>query len=118
MVINHDHSRRAAVLVDGETIVAIGSTLDAPAGAEVIDAGGCYVMPGGIDPHTPLEMPFMGTVTPDDFEGGTKAALAGGPTMGVDFCLPDPGPSMPAAHPDWSPKTSEAPMHIRHHTVV
>ena len=93
-VINHDHSRRADVLVDDDKIVAIGASLAPPAGAEVIDAGGCYVMPGGIDPHTHLEMPFMGTVTADDFEWGTKAALAGGTTMVVDFCLPDPGQSM------------------------
>jgi dihydropyrimidinase len=63
-VVNHDHSRRADVLIDGETIVAIGSALDAPAGTEIIDAGGACVMPGGIDPHTHLEMPFMGTVPP------------------------------------------------------
>jgi imidazolonepropionase-like amidohydrolase len=75
-VVNHDHSHRADVLIDGEIIVAIGSALNAPAGAEVVDAGGCFVMPGGIDPHTHLEMPFMGTVTADDFEWGTKAALA------------------------------------------
>ena len=62
-VINHDHSKRADVLVDGETIAAVGASIDPPSGAEVIDAGGCYVMPGGIDPHTHLEMPFMGTVT-------------------------------------------------------
>src|ERR1700736_2795202 len=88
-VVNHDHSRRADIVVDGETIVAVGAAVDAPAGAEIIDAGGCYVMPGGIDPHTHLEMPFMGTVTADDFEWGTKAALAGGTTMVVDFCLHD-----------------------------
>jgi len=46
-VVNHDHSRRADVLVDGETIVAVGSPLDVAAGVQVIDAGGCYVMPGG-----------------------------------------------------------------------
>ena len=69
-VVNHDHSRRADVLIDGETIVAVGTSLDAPTGAEIIDAGGAYVMPGGIDPHTHLEMPFMGTVTADDFESG------------------------------------------------
>ena len=51
-VVNHDHSHPADVLVDGETIAAIGPKLNAPTGAEVIDAGGCYVMPGGIDPHT------------------------------------------------------------------
>lgn len=61
--VNHDHSRRADVLVDGETIVAVGSPLDVAAGVQVIDAGGCYVMPGGIDPHTHLELAFMGSVS-------------------------------------------------------
>src|SRR4030088_293925 len=98
-VVNHDHSRRADVLVDGETIVAIGSAIDAPAGADVIDAGGCFVMPGGIDPHTHLELAFMGSVSSDDFEWGTKAALAG-TTMVVDFCILDPGQSMLAAYQD------------------
>jgi dihydropyrimidinase len=51
----------------------------------VLDATGCYVMPGGIDPHVHLEMPFMGTYSSDDFESGTRAALAGGTTMVVDF---------------------------------
>src|SRR5260370_20703042 len=80
-VVNHDHSRRADVLVDGDTIVAIGSPLDAPAGAEVIDAGGCCVIPGGIDPHTHLELAFMATVSAGDFAAGTKAALARGTTL-------------------------------------
>src|SRR5882724_11570488 len=84
-VVNHDHSRRADVLVDGGIIAAIGTSIDAPSGVEIIDAGGCYVMPGGIDPHTHLELPFMGSVSADDFEWGTKAALAGGTTMVVDF---------------------------------
>ena len=55
-VVNHDHSWRADMLVDGGKIVGFGPSLTAPAGAEVIDAGGCYVMPGGIDPHTHLEL--------------------------------------------------------------
>jgi dihydropyrimidinase len=117
-VINHDHSRRADVLVDDETVVAIGPSIAAPAGAEVIDAGGCYVMPGGIDPHTHLEMPFMGTVTADDFEWGTKGALAGGTTMVVDFCLPDPGQSMLAAYQDWRRKSERAASDYGFHMAV
>ena len=100
-VVNHDHSRRADVLVVDDKIVGVDPALDAPAGAQVIDAGGCYVMPGGIDPHTHLEFSFMGTVTLDDFEWGTKAALSGGTTMVVDFCIPAPGQSMLAAYQDW-----------------
>ncbi len=106
-VVNHDHSRLADVLIDGETIVALGPAIDAPSGAAIIDAGGCYVMPGGIDPHTHLELKFMGTVSSDDFEWGTKAALAGGTTMIVDFCIPDPGQSMLAAYQDWRRKSEK-----------
>lgn len=62
-----------------------------PEGAQnvkVINATGAYVMPGGIDPHTHLDMPFMGTTTCDDFYSGQAAALAGGTTMHIDFALP------------------------------
>ena len=117
-VVNHDHSSRADLLVDGETIVAIGAAIDAPAGAEIIDAGGCYVMPGGIDPHTHLELGFMGSVSADDFEWGTKAALAGGTTMVVDFCIPDPGQSMLAAYQDWRRKSEKAASDYGFHMAV
>ena len=117
-VINHDHSRRADVLVVDDKIAAIGTALEPPAGAEVVDAGGGFVMPGGIDPHTHLEMPFMGTVTADDFEWGTKAALAGGTTMVVDFCLPDPGQSMLAAYQDWRRKSEKAAADYGFHMAV
>src|ERR1700721_4392443 len=116
--VNHDHSRRGDVLVDGETIAAVGTALDVPTGAQAIDAGGCYVMPGGIDPHTHLEMPFMGTVTADDFESGTKPALTGGTTMVVDFCLPDPGQSMLAAYQDWRRKSEKAASDYGFHMAV
>ena len=59
-VVNHDLSERADVLIQDGKIVAVGDKL---MGDTIIDAGGCYVMPGGIDPHTHLEMPFMGTTT-------------------------------------------------------
>jgi dihydropyrimidinase len=117
-VVNHDHSRRADVLVDDGTIVAVGAKLAAPADAEVIDAGGCYVMPGGIDPHTHLELPFMGSVSADDFEWGTKAALSGGTTMVVDFCIPDPGQSMLAAYQDWRHRSEKAASDYGFHMAV
>src|SRR5258707_29213 len=112
------HYRRADVLIEGETIVAVGSAIDAPSGATVVDAGGCYVMPGGIDPHTHLELAFMGSVSSDDFEWGTKAALAGGTTMIVDFCIPDPGQSMLAAYQDWRRKSEKAASDYGFHMAV
>jgi dihydropyrimidinase len=117
-VVNHDHSRHADVLTKDGAIVAIGANLEASAGAEVIDAGGCYVMPGGIDPHTHLEFMFMGTVTADDFEWGTKAALSGGTTMVVDFCIPNPGQSMLAAYQDWRRKAEGAACDYGFHMAV
>lgn len=85
-VITADRTFRADILIEDGKIAAIGDGLE---GDEVIDASGCYVMPGGIDPHTHLQMPFMGTYSSDDFDTGTAAALAGGTTMVVDFVLPD-----------------------------
>ena len=90
-VVTADLSYKADVLIEGGVITEIGANLTAD---EVLDATGCYVMPGGIDPHTHLEMPFMGTYSSDDFESGTRAALAGGTTMVVDFALPNPGESL------------------------
>ncbi|MBT9292471.1 dihydropyrimidinase [Prosthecodimorpha staleyi] len=107
-VVNHDHTRRADVLIEDGTIVAVGAKLEAPVGAEVIDAGGAFVLPGGIDPHTHLDMPFMGTYSADDFESGTTAAVAGGTTMVVDFCLPGPGQSLLAAYQEWRHKGEKA----------
>ncbi len=105
-VVNHDYEQRADVLVNEGVIAAIGPDLDLeiPMDTEVIDAGGCYVMPGGIDPHTHLEMPFMGTTTAESFETGTTAALVGGTTLVVDMCLPAPGQSLLAAYQDWRRK--------------
>ena len=117
-VVNHDHSKRADVLIEGEQIVAIGTDTSPPPGVTVIDAGGCYVMPGGIDPHTHLEMPFMGTTSADDFESGTLAALSGGTTMVVDFCLPGPDQSMLAAYQDWRRKSEKAAGDYGFHMAV
>jgi dihydropyrimidinase len=117
-VVNHDSSRRADILVRDGVIAAIGANLEAPASAETIDAGGCLVMPGGIDPHTHLEFAFMGTVSADDFEWGTKAALSGGTTMVVDFCIPNPGQSLLAAYQDWRRKAEGAASDYGFHMAV
>jgi dihydropyrimidinase len=100
-VINAEGSVRADVLTEGGLIRAVGADLQAPAGAQVIDAGGALVMPGGIDPHTHMELPFMGTVTKDDFYSGTSAAVSGGTTMIIDFVIPNPKQALMAAFKDW-----------------
>jgi len=84
----------------------------------VLDAAGCYVMPGGIDPHVHLEMPFMGTYSADDFESGTRAGLAGGTTMVVDFCLPAPDQSLLDALQMWHNKTSRANADYSFHMAI
>lgn len=75
--------------------------------AEIIDAKGCYVFPGGIDPHTHLEMPFGGTVTKDDFETGTIAAAFGGTTTVIDFCLTNKGETLQSAIETWHAKSNQ-----------
>jgi len=117
-VVNADISERADVLVDGETIVTVGPDLEVPSGTEVIDAAGAYVMPGGIDPHTHMEFSFMGTVSADDFEWGTKAALSGGTTMIVDFCIPGQGQTMVEAYRDWRAKSEKAAGDYSYHLAV
>ncbi|MFQ5609976.1 MAG: amidohydrolase family protein, partial [Woeseiaceae bacterium] len=100
-VVNADRSLRADVLCDGNRISAVGENLDAPSGAQVVDAGGQYVMPGGIDPHTHMQLPFMGTVASEDFESGTAAGLAGGTTMIIDFVIPNPQQDIMEAYHQW-----------------
>ncbi|KQZ14083.1 dihydropyrimidinase [Mesorhizobium sp. Root554] len=114
-IVTADRSYKADVKIDGGRIVEIGQNLS---GDESFDASGCYVMPGGIDPHTHLEMPFMGTYSADDFESGTRAALAGGTTMVVDFCLPAPRQSLLEALQMWDNKTSKAACDYSFHMAV
>jgi len=100
-VVNAEQSVRADVICDGGLITAVGTDLDAPSGATVIDADGQYVMPGGIDPHTHMQLPFMGTVASEDFETGTSAGLAGGTTMIIDFVIPGPQQNLMEAYKQW-----------------
>jgi dihydropyrimidinase len=100
-VINAEQTLRADVLCDGGIITAVGESLDTPANATIVDAGGQYVMPGGIDPHTHMQLPFMGTVASEDFESGTAAGLAGGTTMIIDFVIPAPQQNIIEAYKEW-----------------
>ena len=96
LVVNADGSQRADVLVDGEVIVALGAGLGTSPLAQgvdrTIDARGRYVIPGGIDVHTHMELPFGGTFAKDTFESGTRAAAFGGTTIDRGLRRPEQGP--------------------------
>jgi len=114
-VVTADLTYVSDVKIEDGKIVAIGSGLS---GDKVLDATGCFVMPGGIDPHTHLEMPFMGTYSSDDFESGTRAALSGGTTMVVDFALPSPGQSLLEAMQMWDNKSGRANCDYSFHMAI
>ncbi len=117
-VVTAEGERRADVLVVGETIAQVAPDLDAPAGARVIDAGGAYVMPGGIDPHTHMELPFMGTVASEDFFTGTSAAAAGGTTMIIDFVIPNPQQRIMDAYEQWRGWAEKAASDYSFHVAI
>jgi dihydropyrimidinase len=94
---------RGDVLVEGEKIFTIGTSL-AVAADRTIDATGKYVLPGGIDVHTHLDMPFGGTKSADDFESGTRAAAYGGTTTIVDFAIQYKGQTLHHAWETWMKK--------------
>jgi dihydropyrimidinase len=95
------------IFVEDGKVSLIGGSLDVEAD-KVIDAAGKYVIPGAIDPHTHMEMPFGGTVSCDDFTSGTTSAAFGGTTTIVDFCLQQPGQSLPDALATWHEKIERA----------
>jgi dihydropyrimidinase len=109
---------RADVLCEDGVITAVGEGLDAPAGATVVDAGGQYVMPGGIDPHTHMQLPFMGTVTSEDFYTGTAAGLAGGTTMIIDFAIPNPQQNILEAYNQWRDWAEKAVADYSFHVAI
>lgn len=93
------------VYIQGEKIVAIGQNLPHKA-EQVIDAKNKLVLPGGIDPHVHLDMPFMGTYSSDNYETGTRAALFGGTTMVIDFILQTQGKSLQHALDQWKGRSN------------
>ncbi|HLF31447.1 MAG TPA: dihydropyrimidinase [Xanthomonadales bacterium] len=94
---------QADVLVQDEQVAVIGKKLDARAD-RTLDAADCYLFPGGIDAHTHMELPFMGTFSSDSFESGTVAGLHGGTTTIVDFAIQTQGDSLEAAIMQWHDK--------------
>lgn len=105
-IVTASETYRADILIKNGKIDTIGSALKDD-GAEEIDAKGCYVFPGGVDPHTHLEMPFGGTVSKDDFETGTIAAAFGGTTSIIDFCLTEKGKPLSDAVKTWHAKSKD-----------
>ncbi len=105
-IVTADGSYAADVLVDGETIALIGKDLAATGvtADETIDATDRYVIPGGIDPHTHMELPFGGTFAKDTFETGSKAAAFGGTTTIVDFAVQSKGSALHAGLDTWMAK--------------
>ncbi len=119
-VVNADRQEKADVLCVDGAIAAVGPDVAAlvPGGAQVIDASGQFVMPGGIDPHTHMQLPFMGTVTADDFYTGTAAALAAGTTSIIDFVIPDPQEPLLDAYRKWRGWAEKAAADYSFHVAV
>lgn len=117
-VVDSDTSYRADVLCQNGRILAIGEDLAAPTGCQIVEAGGCLVMPGGIDPHTHMQLPFMGTVASDDFFSGTAAGIAGGTTSIVDFVIPNPQQPLMEAFKTWRGWAEKAAGDYAFHVAV
>lgn len=100
-IVNADATLRADLLIDGTTIKEISPSIPASAADTVVDASGLLVLPGGIDAHTHLDMPFGGTTSADDFLTGTRAAAIGGTTTIVDFAIQARGTKMRTALDIW-----------------
>jgi dihydropyrimidinase len=105
-VITAENTTPADVLIEGETIAAVGRFL-AEHDHEIVDAGGKLILPGGIDVHTHLELPVSGTVSSDDFFTGQRAAAFGGTTSHIDFAIQPKGGSLRDGIKRWHEKAAE-----------
>ena len=110
-VVTAEGSFAADVAIRGGRIAEVGDDLRPQNGGETVDVTGRLLMPGFIDGHTHMDMPFGGTITADDWDTGTAAALAGGTTMIVDFTLQQVGDSLADAIDTWHGK-AEGKTHI------
>ena len=104
-VVTADGEYDADVLIDGEEIVAVGTSATS---AEVVDATGCFVLPGLIDNHTHMAMPFGGTRSIDDYDTGTRAAAAGGTTCIVDFVIQQEPDGLRSSLDEWQERAAGA----------
>jgi dihydropyrimidinase len=117
-LVTADGRRQADLLCRDGLIAAIATDLEPAPGTQVIDAGGCFVMPGGVDPHTHLQLPMMGAVVADDFYTGTAAAAAGGTTSILDFVGPERGQSPLEALAVWRSRAEKAVIDYGFHMTV
>ncbi len=117
-IVTADTTTRADLLCADGLIAAIAPNLEAPTGTQTLDAGGLLVMPGGIDPHTHMELPFMGTTASEDFFTGTAAGLAGGTTMIIDFVIPGPQDSPLEAYHTWRGWAAKAAADYSFHVAI
>ena len=108
----------ADLRIEGEKIVEIGKDLKAGKDDQVVKAKGRYVFPGGIDVHTHFELPFMGTVSADDFKTGSVAALCGGTTSFIDFIIPAKGKPLNEAVKAWHAKARKAEADYGFHMAI
>ena len=100
-IVNAGSTVKADLLIDGAVIKEVRAGIPASAAETVVDASGLLVLPGGIDAHTHLDMPFGGTYSADDFLTGTRAAAIGGTTTIVDFAIQARGTRMRTALDTW-----------------
>jgi dihydropyrimidinase len=116
-VVTATETTQADVIVEDERVAAIGVGMGAEAD-ETIDATGRYVMPGGVDPHTHMDLPFGGSFCSDDFETGTRAAAFGGTTTIVDFAVQDYGEGLREGLDRWFEKAQKATTDYGLHMIV
>ncbi len=117
-IVSDGQQKNADVYCNESVIKAIGQDLEVPDNTHIIDAQGQYVMPGGIDPHTHMQLPFMGTVATEDFYTGTAAGLAGGTTMIIDFVIPNPQQNLMEAYHTWKDWAEKSCSNYSFHVAI
>src|SRR5262245_26223046 len=118
-VVSSQGQQMADVAVQGERIVAVNKGLSKDAGgAKVIDASGKYVIPGALDVHVHLELPFCGTVSSDDWNCGTRAAARGGITTVIDFAIPYGQESLEDAFNNWMARAQKSCIDYAFHLAI